>query len=118
MIAIIGIRSYFYNANDVHANISLFFVNYNCIIVDTVMNTLCLMVQFKFYGNKEYYKYCGCLHSYCKRNAQKMAVKSMKNDDISKLHSSSGTISIGSGSPTVGSSSTMQSFGGTPISEG
>ena len=74
---------------------------------DTLINTLCILLQFSFFGTKYYKLFCNSLHDRCKYQMQKIAIKKvaknimMKDNNIgmtntsnlNKLHLSVPTIS-------------------------
>ena len=77
IIFVLTIRSYFYSQNNYHINILMYFVHFNCMMIDAMTNTLCLMAQFHFFASKQYYYLCNCLHQKCKTCVKKQAVRSM-----------------------------------------
>ena len=58
-------------------NLILYFSYFSWELFDTVVNSLCLMAQFNFYGKKFYKKYCSKLDNFTKRVFTSQVVKGM-----------------------------------------
>ena len=60
-------------------------------MIDSVINVFCLFVQFKFYGNENYYRLCKKPHEGFKGWVQKYAEKKIKQNKLTSMSPSAAT---------------------------
>ena len=61
--------------NDQGLNLTLYFIHFIFIIIDTLINVICLLCQFEFFGYKLYYLFCNKLHNQCKSKVKYLAIE-------------------------------------------
>ena len=72
---VLGIRALVFSDNSSEANLWMYYIHYTGIIINTLANVICLLLQFAFFGNEWFKKWCHCLHNQCKTCARVIALR-------------------------------------------
>ena len=63
------------SSNGKYGNILYLYGQTNWLIFDVLVNCICVMTQFRFFGTNIYHKFCRICHEKCKSNLNKIATR-------------------------------------------
>ena len=87
---IVIIRAIYLSNNGSRYNIYgkiLLYLHINWFNIDLIVNIICFMAQFRFFGNKYYYKFCKCLDKKCKNFVKYKTMKYMDTQRTNTIQS-------------------------------
>ena len=65
-----------------YGNVLYLYGQTNWLIFDVLVNCICVMGQFRFFGSKMYFKCCKICHEKCKSNLNTIALKRKRNENM------------------------------------